>query len=203
MTQQSLEQDPYDLFRQAIVERSGEAWAVLYERYYPLLVKWSLQYGNTTQCGESAADIASWAMERAWSALTPARFARFGNVSALLAYLRSCVTAAMIDASRAAAARERAYQSIELRMVASPEQIALEACFKSELWQALADLALPPDEWIVLYESYFLMLAPRDILQRHPEQYADVAVVYAIKRNLIGRLERSTALQQLYREMLR
>ena len=46
---------------------------------------------------ESYEDLADHALARAWIALSPARFANFPSLGAVLAYLRACVTAAVVD----------------------------------------------------------------------------------------------------------
>ena len=49
---------------------------------------------------ESYDDLADQAFTRAWSALSPERFASFPTLAALLAYMRACVTTTVIDHAR-------------------------------------------------------------------------------------------------------
>src|SRR5262249_9704401 len=119
--------DGYDLFRRAIMEGNEDAWAEIYAHYRPLLMAWSRHSSMRNPAGELCEDIADRALARAWAALSPVRFEQFPNLATLLAYLRTCVTAAVIDSARAQATRERMAQKLELGIVATPEQLVLTA----------------------------------------------------------------------------
>ena len=41
-----------------------------------------------------------------------------------------------------------------------------------------------------------LDLKPREVYERHPDRFADVADVYRVKRNLLERLRRSPAIRR-------
>jgi DNA-directed RNA polymerase specialized sigma24 family protein len=191
----------YDLFRRAIVERSDEAWGTIYMHYRPLLLAWSRQSRARTPSGEAAEDLADRALARAWAALTPERFAEFKSLPALLGYLRTCVTATVIDSSRVEITRDRAYQKLESRGVPSPEQIVVDEAARAALWEVIAPLVASEREYIVLIESYVYTMAPRQILARYAGDFDDVNDVYAAKRNLLNRLLRSRDLQRLYAEL--
>jgi DNA-directed RNA polymerase specialized sigma24 family protein len=194
--------DEYELFRRAIVERDEDAWAAIYVRYRTLMISWSHRCGAALLIGEHYDDIADQAFARAWMALSPRRFARFPNLSKLLAYLRTCVMAVVIDCSRAQQARERALLKLEARPLATPEQIVLEEIERSALWQLISKMAETIPERIVLVESFVLELPPRVILARHPDLFSEVANIYFAKRNVLARLQRNPDLQQLREELL-
>jgi len=200
--QELADHNGYELFRRAIMEGDEEAWAEIYTQYRPLLLAWSRHGTARNPAGEQYEDIADRALARAWAALSPMRFAQFPNLAALLAYLRTCVTAAVIDSARAQATRERMVQKLELGVVTTPEQIVLTAALRDELWPIVAGMIMSEQERLVLEESYMLDLPPRAILERHPDLFADIAEVYGAKRNLLNRLHRSQELQRLYREQL-
>jgi hypothetical protein len=191
------DREGYELFRRAIVERSDDAWTQIYTHYRPLLVAWSRQYRSRSPSAEPPEDIADRALARAWAALSPERFATFASLSALLGYLRSCVGATAIDLTRVEATRERAYQKLEVRVTATPEQIVVERTARAALWRMVARMVTCEAERIVLEESFVLALPPREILDRHPEHFADVGAVYGAKRNLLNRLMRCRDLQKL------
>ena len=199
---QSEQGDEYELFRRAIVERDEDAWAAIYERYRTLMIGWSHRCGAALLIGEHHDDIADQAFARAWMALSPRRFSRFPNLAKLLAYLRTCVVAVVIDCSRAQQARERALLRLEAHTLATPEEIVLNEIESSTLWQIISNLAETSQERIVLVESFVLELPPRVILARHPELFTEVANVYFAKRNLLARLQRNPDLQQLHEELL-
>jgi DNA-directed RNA polymerase specialized sigma24 family protein len=191
----------YELFRRAIVERDEEAWAAIYAHYRQLLVSWARHASaNAPAIGQSE-DIADRALARAWSALTAEQFVHFPSLAALLAYLRTCVGAAAIDAARAEATRERAYQKLELPSVTTPEELVLGAQSRDELWQLLNKLISNEHERIILIESFVLGLPPRTILERHKDRFEDVPAIYGAKRNLLNRLERSRDLRKLYQDL--
>jgi hypothetical protein len=194
----STEVDEYELFRRAIVERDEDAWATIYERYRSLLISWSRRGGATLLIEERCDDIADQAFARAWMALSPGRFAHFHNLSKLLAYLRTCVMAVVIDCSRAQMAHERALQKLETHAFATPEQIVLEEIERGDLWRLSSNLAETRQERIVLIESFVLELPPRVIMARHPDLFTKIANVYFAKRNLLARLQRNPDLQQLH-----
>lgn len=206
-TQPSLLDDGYELFRRAIVERDEHAWADIYARYRPLLIAWSRNCSASASIRDDHHDIADRALARAWSALSPARFAQFPSLSALLAYLRACVGAAAIDYVRSQNSFERVIQRIETDAQvgpeqAVPEQLVVERAERNELWQIASQLPENEQERTVLNETFVLNLPPRKIQARHPHLFASVSEVYSAKRNLLGRLQRSPELRRLREEMV-
>jgi DNA-directed RNA polymerase specialized sigma24 family protein len=184
--------DGYQLFHRTIVGRDADAWAEIHTRYRALLISWVQRCSATALVGEECADLADQAFARAWRALTPERFAQFPSLAALLAYLRTCVTAVVIDAARAQAARQRMVQRLEHVAAATPEQVALAAASREELWRIIASLILSEQERVVLVESCINELSPRDIQAHHSQLFPDVAAVYTIKRNLLIKLQRKS-----------
>jgi hypothetical protein len=178
----------YELLRRAIVERDEQAWAESIARYRPLLAAWAVRASAKVRISEHYEDIADQAIARAWAALGPERFAAFPSLGALLAYLRACVTAVVIDGARAQAAHERLAQRLEAGAPPSPEQIVLQRLSLAELWRLVSNVAETRQERAVLVESLVYDLPPRAILARHPELFADVSEVYSVKRHLLRQL---------------
>ena len=191
----------YELFRRAIVERDDEAWAAIYTNFRQLLISWARQAIVRAPAMGQYEDIADRALARAWAALTAEQFAQFPSLAALLAYLRTCVGAAAIDAARAESTRERAYQKLDLPSVTTPEELVVGALNRDALWLLVSKLVSNEHERIILIESFVLDLPPRTILERHQDCFADVPAIYGAKRNLLNRLERSRDLRQLYRDL--
>lgn len=194
--------DGYNLFCRAIMQRDAEAWYAIVTRYRSLLMSWAASCSSKLWINERHDDIADQALTRAWLALTPERFAGFASLPALLAYLHTCVTATVIDHARAQAARQRTMQQIEVGMVATPEQIVLGQLEREQLWQLIANCVTAEPEYTFLVERFVLELPPRVILARHPELFADIDALYAIRRNLLLRLQRMSELQWLYKVAL-
>jgi hypothetical protein len=150
---------------------------------------------------EPPGDIADRALARAWAALSPAQFESFPNLAALLAYLRTCVTATAIDYTREQAAMIRIEQLAWQQAVSAPfEQAVLRKLHQDELWSLIQETAMNDQEQLVLRESLIYALPPRLIYARHPDQFSDVAEVYRTKRNLFKRLQHNHELQHLCRE---
>jgi hypothetical protein len=64
------------------------------------------------------------------------------------------------------------------------------------LWSAIEAEVKDEAERLVAYLGLALELKPQEIHTRHPEQFATVAQVYTVKRNLLDRLRRNTAIRQ-------
>jgi DNA-directed RNA polymerase specialized sigma24 family protein len=197
-----LEQDKYELFRSAIVDRDDDAWAMITAYYRPLMITWAARSVAVQASGEHCEDLADQALARAWAALTPEHFASFPNLAALLAYLRTCVATAAIDAIRSQAKYERAFEHAGYDSGATPEQLVLDRLESSKLWQLATSVIATEAERVALHERFVLGLPPRSIQSRHPLLFEDVKVVYAAIRNLCARLQRHKDVQQLHNDRL-
>ena len=197
---ETIEED-YELFRRAIVERDEDAWAAIYARYRPLLVVWAARSNARAAHTEASSDIADQALARAWSALTPERFAAFSTLPQLLAYLRACVTTAAIDCARAQVQFEALVQRQPAQPAASPEQLVLADLDRTALWRLVFGQTMTPAERVALIESFASGLPPRAIQELHPQLFPDVTAVYTAKRNLFVRLRRHRELLRLREEL--
>ena len=191
----------YQLFRQVIVDRDADAWTAIADRYRRLLVAWANHCCARLPIYEPPGDIADRAFARAWAALSPAQLGSFPNLAALLAYLRTCVTATSIDYAREQAAMFRTEQLAQLEVASAPlEQSVLQNLQRAELWNRVLETAMSDQELLILRESLIYSLPPRLIHSRHPDRFADVADVYRVKRNLYKRLQHNHELQNLCHE---
>jgi len=192
--------DGYEIFRRAFVDRDEQAWAESTTRYRPMLISWAGRCSASATITERCDDIADLAFARAWSAITPERFAKFPSLGALLAYLRACVTTAVIDCARSEMLNERLYQVAEADDVATPEQVVFAQLDRQEFWRIASSLVHTEQERVVLIEGFMYDLRPRAILARHPDLFASATEIYSAKRNLIERLKRCAELRRLYQE---
>jgi DNA-directed RNA polymerase specialized sigma24 family protein len=193
-----LEQDKYELFRSAIVDRDDDAWTLITAFYRPMMITWAARSLAVQIGGECCEDLADQALARAWAALSPEHFASFPNLAAFLAYLRTCVATAAIDAIRSQAKYERAFERGEQDSGATPEQLVLERLESTQLWQLVTGVIASDAERVAVHERFVLDLPPRIIQRRHPMLFADVKLVYAAIRNICARLERHKDVRQLY-----
>src|SRR3954469_25627391 len=128
----------YDLFRRAIEQRDADAWADISRHYRGLLMAWAAQSSARGLIAEQPEDIADQAFARAWAALSSAHFSSFPHIASLLAYLRACVRATVIDHARDQASQQRAVEHIEAPGVsAAPEYTVLEDLDRTELWRLI------------------------------------------------------------------
>jgi DNA-directed RNA polymerase specialized sigma24 family protein len=192
----------YETFRRAILEHDADAWAELAARFRPLMIAWTNRACAAMVINELSEDLADQAFCRAWAALKPEQFANFPNAATLIAYLRSCVGATVIDCARAQSSRARAVQKIEIDEVLTPEQIVNAQMEHDELWHLVYCLLETDQDRIILIESFVYDLPPREILARHMDAFADIVDVYQSKRNLFNRLQRNVELRQVYEQLL-
>lgn len=186
-----------ELFRQAIVERDQHSWEEIHHRYRVLMIAWVRQSSAASTLTEHYEDIADQAFARAWSAMSPTRFADFPSLAALLAYLRTCVTAVIIDLIRAQGTRERTMKRLSINEVRSPEQMVLQAIEDQQLWALVQSMVSSPQEQVILSLNIVLGLPPRLILSRRPDLFSSIDQVYSARRNFIGRLQRNPELRQM------
>ena len=78
-----------------------------------------------------------------------------------------------------------------------PSTAAVGQIAGRELWRAVLDELRDESECLVAQLSFVDGLTPREIRGRHPERFTEVDEVYRLKRNVIDRLRRSQAIQQL------
>jgi len=191
----------YDLFRRAIEQRDADAWADISRHYRGLLAAWAVQSSARGLIGEQPEDIADQAFARAWAALSSAHFSAFPHIASLLAYLRTCVRATVIDHAREQAGQLRAVQNISSTGTsAAPEHEVLEEIDRTEIWRLIRQMISNPLEQVIVRESLIYALPPRTIQARHPDMFADVMQVYRVKRNLINRFQRNRELHRLWQE---
>ena len=188
----------YQLFRQAIVEGNADAWATIADRYRRQMIAWANHCCARLPIHEPPTDIADQALARAWGALSAARFESFPNLAAFLAYLRTCVMATTIDHAREQSARMRNEQLAQIEALAVPlEQAVLEQLHQAELLRLILSTTKNEQEQLLVRESLLYALPPRAIYARHPDQFANVAVVYRMKCNLFKRLQHNQAIERL------
>jgi DNA-directed RNA polymerase specialized sigma24 family protein len=196
------EEEGYVLFRRAIQESDTAAWTAVYARYRPMLMSWALRNDTSLQVNEDYGDVADQALERAWRAMTAERFAQFPTLAAVLAYLRTCVAAVLIDIARSRASRDRTLQRLALPDTPTPEETVLSRMQHEELWRVVSGAVESQQDRVVLLENFVYGLPPRRILMLYPNLFDDVMAVYAAQRNLKARLQRNLALRRLMEEMV-
>jgi len=124
----------------------------------------------------------------------------FTDLASILKYLKMCLGSVLLDAARVR--RRQACLSIDdlpsdAPTIDDPSAAIVGQIAGRELWQAVEAELRDESERLVAQLSFVAGLTPRDICARHPDRFAEVNDVYRLKRNLIERLRRSQAIQQL------
>lgn len=197
-----MDNDGYELFRRAVVEQDADAWGEISISYRNMMIGWVRRCHVAAVTGESCEDLADEALARAWKALSPERFTQFPSLAALLAYLRTCVQATVIDAARARTNYERLAARIDQSTSAPPDQVVLAEFDRAELWWLANSLVASEAERVVLIERFVFDLPPRVIRARHPALFPEVRRIYETVRNICDRLRRNQELQRVCTEHL-
>jgi DNA-directed RNA polymerase specialized sigma24 family protein len=190
----------FELFRRAIVDRSQDAWTLVYAQYKPLVSGWVERNSSFVGCGEEVQYFVNRAFEKMWTALPSERFQRFPNLKSLLRYLQMCVHSVIVDYVRRGeldvvdVEPETSVTSDSSREPVSGGS-ALDRLYGEDLWRAISDRLKDDRERIVVHGSFVLALKPREIQVRYAELFPHVKDVYRVKENVLARLARDTALR--------
>lgn len=188
----------YELFHQAIVERSPAAWDKLYGYYWPQVVRWVQQEAAFAMSGEEAQHFANRAFEKMWRSLTPAKFGKFINLSAILKYLRLCVRSVVVDEVRRIHRCALNLTAVADTLLAASGDVAQEysAARQRELfWLHIQARLKNAKEQRLIYYRFVLGLKPKMICEQDQETFATPAEVSTLLQNILARLRRDPALQ--------
>jgi DNA-directed RNA polymerase specialized sigma24 family protein len=201
----------FELFRRAICDRDQDAWEAVVAQYRGIVLTWVLRHG-----GAAAEEPDYWVnrtFDRFWTALRPERFALFEGLPRVLKYLQMCAATAVLDELRSQ--RATPHESLDRLFATRPETAgepvgmadppapgsdaeasAVERLTGRELWEAIGREVPDEGERTVLYCSFALGMKPSEIGERRPDLFATTADVYRIKRNVLDRLRRSSAIRR-------
>jgi len=185
----------YELFRRAMVERSDAAWTLLYEQYTPLVTGWVEHHSGYAGSGEDTQYFVNRAYEKLWSAIPPAKFARFPDLKSLLRYLQLCVHSVIIDHIRT---EEFAALEEPTVILAGVEEPIIDQIQQQAFWQQLQRRLHDEREQQLLYYRYALGFKPRQICEHFPDEFPNIQEVYGITQNILARLRRDEELRHLF-----
>jgi RNA polymerase sigma factor (sigma-70 family) len=203
---QSTSNDRYclELFRRAIVSRSDDAWACIYQQYAPLVLTWVNQHQSATALlgQDGSASLVNAAFAKFSQALTPAKMDNFDSLAAVLKYLKMCVHSVIADEVRSRQARqyEETLELIEHEPASDdPADDVVSNISAQSLWQVIQEELNSEDERVLIYLAYVQGMKPSEISVQHNRLFPTVEDVYRIKRNVLERLRRNRRLQTLFR----
>ena len=194
----SCEEYGMELMRRAVCERDQGARTAVVAQYHGLVLAWVKEHPAAATVREDEEYWANRAFERFWQAVGPERFGAFPSLAALLRYLKMCAHGVLLDAVRRQAALPSESLSADVDAgVEAPAMadVADGELAARELWRAIGAAAQGAAERRVAYLCLALALKPRDVYARCPDQFASVADVYRVKRNLLTRLCRSPEIE--------
>lgn len=189
----------FELFRRAFVLRDERAWEAIYRQYRQLVAGWVNRHPAFGAHRESADYFVNRAFEKMWSAITPARFAQFTDLTALMRYLQMCVGSAILDHVRAsdspagAEDPEALLERVEAADPATEEQV-MDQDSRQALWAYIQSRLRDEKERVVVECSFVLDLAPRHIQAQFPDLFTTVSAVSRVKENILDRLRRDAEL---------
>src|SRR5215210_3760781 len=192
----------YELLRRAIGERDQAAWDAVFAQYRGVVLAWVRQHPAGSAVREDDEYWVNRTFERFWSAVGPERFALFPNLATVLRYLKMCAHSVLLDAVRALGPQppvpltEQAVATGAAGGVVDAEAVAAGEVAVQELWRAIDGELHDEAERTVAHLCLVLDLKPREVYERHPDRFADVADIYRVKRNLLERLRRSPAIRR-------
>ena len=199
-----LSNDPrycFELFRRAILERSQEAWELVYAQYHALVLKWAALHPALSATVEEPQYFVNRAFEKMWLSITADKFVCFPDLKSVLRYLQMCVHSVIVDSARRAeqsrveASTEEEYESRE--QCPSVEAQVLERMQRQALWESLNSRLRNEKERRVIYGSFILNLKPQELHAAYGETFQDIEEVYRIKQNVLDRLRRDQKLFEL------
>jgi hypothetical protein len=200
----------FELFRRAFVDDNQHAWEVIVRIYGGLVAGWVSKHPESLRYSAETQDYVNRSFARFWVAVHKAKFERFRDLRAVLAYLKMCVHSAVVEDARrvsllnCAVTLDEAPPGLESDMPAPAEAATERVVLTHEARNAVRDVVnarLQSDkERLVVHCLFELDLKPKAIYALHPEVFADVREIYVIRQVVLERLSRDPVLKSLASE---
>lgn len=194
----------FELFRRAIRNNDERALEAIIVQYQPLVVRWvdrwMSKHPDFLQFNEETQDFVAQTFERFWISFTSAKLEKSQSLAAVLRYLQTCANGALTDAwrklYRLQIEREAGEEEQEF---SEPEPTPEDLLQRGEFWQLIEKKAKDPNEYRVVYASFYLNLSPREILAEYPHEFSSIKEIYQHKANFLDRLERDEEFKEFVR----
>lgn len=189
-----------ELFQRAIITRQEEAWEAIYKQYEPQVTRWVQRHPSFVHTGESADYFVNLAFIRIWKALTPEKFAQFGDIKDVMRYLQICIHSAIVDYLRVRSATTVGLEDVGVGRKLSDKRkgldiLTLDRIQQAELRRIIQSRLQNDKERFVFDCCYSWDMKPREIYQEWPDMFRDVKEIYRIKENILTRLRRDREIQ--------
>lgn len=187
----------WQLFRQAVVAQSTEAWAGVYAQYRERMIRWACYYGAANV--SEAEDVIHMAWLKFRAAMHPEALDRFPGIQSVLAYLRRCVQSVYIDERRREQREQFHLESLPLSETTHGRSFETLLLEKNVRQQAVAYIYAGLEdetERLVLSLSFEYDMKPADIAARYPTVFASARDVSRVKERVLRRLANDPQLRQ-------
>ena len=180
-----------ELLRRALVTHSDMAWSLLQQCFSETLRNWIWSHPgrDVALLRDSEENYIAQTFTRFWLAVRDQHI-EFTTLSAILGYLHATLNGLLTDTLR-----------FHLRGRTKEAPLPASGCFEEpaapdclddqSTWESIASLLPDERERRLAYLLYHCGLKPREIVQRCPQEFADVKEIYRLNVNLIGRLRRN------------
>lgn len=205
--------EPYcfELFRRAIVEKSERCWSALYGQYSPLVAHWISEFitRRAPLLEAPVEELVTAALTAFWRAFTTEKLTKAQRLADVLSYLKSCCVTTVLLAKRREEGEVKTdpwkadlvdSAVVDHEISRRPDQMLMAKIWQEKLWQIVNRCCHNERERLLARLSFVSDLKPSEILERHPDQFANVAEIYTMRRNLKNRLERDQELQEMWGE---
>ncbi len=192
----------FELFRRAILVGSAAAWDALMAVYRPQIERWIRQMDVLD--ARKIEDLAQEAALRFWRAYGAASFARARGLADVLAYLRDCTRAAVLDDLRRPDPASRLTpldEGIPASPVPAERDLAQEGP-RLALWRCVSGHCRDEADYLLARCVFVEGCRPKEVYVENPQWFARQAEVYQRLRNLKDRLRRDPAFKTLLQECL-
>ncbi len=181
----SSDQYAIELFRRATRHGDQEAWAEVQHCFSESVRGWLRQHPNREAmgCPENEEHYVALAFARCWQSTTSQQL-EFGQLSALLEYLRTCLNVVILDTLRVYARPKED----SVREPVEPGKPLVEGSPDSdEVWGFLKAMLPNEREERLAYLLFHCGLSPREILTYAPQEFYDVQEIARLRHNILER----------------
>ncbi len=189
-----------ELMRRAFEQNEPRAWNAVHRIYLPQLTSWVRRHHAFAGLDEEDSDLASQALERAWRAFKPERFAGLTDLRQVFTTLKMAVNSVVVDHVRARRRRldllaadpdpDADWETLVDRSGCRTESLD-ELTEAHRIWEYVAAQLHGVAERVVVEQTFMLGLPPREIARLNPDLFTDAAAVHSVKEKVLKRLRRA------------
>jgi hypothetical protein len=184
----------YELFVRAFRHNDSVAFAQLLIVYKALVIHWAKRHSLYHTLCDEREKIAHYAFTKMWRSTRGERF-RFDTLPAILAYLRDCIDAALLEMYRDLIGQKRG--------VALPAPDISEPKMEEEpefelLWQRVMLVLPEPELQHLVWYSFVAGYKPEELVRDFPYHYDDKEVVRILKQKAMRRLRKDPFIRRWF-----